>query len=241
MVAGLAGGHPARLSGASDTMEEPIRGRAVQYREVVAMRASRRGRWAIAVVAMLLAATGCAPVDSGSAAVVGDEQLSDEVLSDWMTELNDVLGRPPEASTPGLIQPVIGEWIFTELTEQAAQTAGIEVTTTEVDLLIADSTALAGSEQGLELALAEISVPPSRTRDYFWTRAAWPLLAESLVGPEASDSEFERALVEELSELSHEEDARISPRYGFWDSDLLVITPDPESVVARTPPDTLLP
>ncbi|MBK6763317.1 MAG: hypothetical protein IPG68_08580 [Micrococcales bacterium] len=82
-------------------------------------------RWMPVVVAAGIALSACGPTLSGSAAVVGEQRLTDSELAETTSQLTEGLGIPDSAQVS---QAVLSRWIVTELVDELAARKGIGVT-----------------------------------------------------------------------------------------------------------------
>lgn len=185
-----------------------------------------RGGLAGAAAAML-ALSACA-TDAGSAAVVGDQQLTDTQLGESVADINEVLGRAPKQADAQLTRDVISRWLFSELVDIAAEETQVTVTQTEVDRLLARRAEVSGMP-ALLMESASQGIAPDRIRQDTETQLlAFAVATDVAVAagfPQPTGEVLEAALLAEMTRVSGEADARVNPRYGTWLPELLTVLP----------------
>ncbi|HWG94742.1 MAG TPA: peptidylprolyl isomerase [Mycobacteriales bacterium] len=118
---------------------------------------------ALAAAVALLAGCGDGPVRGGAAALVGEERITTEQL----TEIVDRGLEAPEAEQQfgadraDYQRQVLNRMVRALLLEEAAQEQGIEVTAGEVDEQLADFAEQAGGREALEEQAAAGGISPS--------------------------------------------------------------------------------
>ncbi|SFC14690.1 SurA N-terminal domain-containing protein [Streptomyces aidingensis] len=179
-----------------------------------------------AAAAVLLTApmlTGCS-TDShpGAAAVVGDEVISIAEVQDYVQEVRDGQLAQPDAEqslaeSSSLTRSIVHQQVFNALVKAAAEDAGIEVTTREVqDQRALTEEQLGGPEALDEAAIAEF-IAPSKVDDTF--RSA--LYQDKLWRHYGND---DARITAALKEAATEVGVTLNPRYGDWDEEQFAIT-----------------
>jgi len=194
-----------------------------------------------AVLVVLLAA--CGNSLAGNALKVGPTTVSDARLDAMVTELKDQLAltNQQEPFDQGAATASnVDRLVRSALLEQAAVREGIVVTQGDVDSVISTTATnnFGGDMAALELQLAQdqnipASQVPSFARDFLLQQK----LGEKLA-PGGSAEQVSAALVQNLSALSTELGAEVSPRFGTWDAASISLTPVPDdlSVLPSIPP-----
>lgn len=186
-----------------------------------------------AVLVVLLAA--CGNSLAGNALTVGPTTVSDAQLDAMVTELKDQLAltNQQEPFDEGAATASnVDRLVRSALLEQSAAREGIVVTQGDVDTVIRTTATnnFGGDMAALELQLAqEQNIPasqvPAFARDFLLQRE----LGEKLA-PGGSAEQVSAALVENLSTLSTEVGAEVSPRFGTWDAASISLTPVPDDL-----------
>lgn len=196
-------------------------------------RIRRRTAGALGVLGALTAATllaGCGVDLAGSAAVVGDQRVTETQLADAVSQVRAEAG--PAAFDPAKAS----HENVTRLTRQllvgdAVAREGIVVTPSQVDALLAATAQSSGGHDKLAAALlAQDSVPASAVPAYALTFLQQQELGKKLA-PTTADG-GQQAVGAYLSKLSAELDVQISPRYGTWDLTTLGLGAPPTDLAA---------
>ena len=82
-------------------------------------------RWIPLLLVAGFALAGCGQNLAGSAAVVGEQRLTDSQLADAATTLTQRLGIP---GSPQVSQALISRWVVAELVDELAARRGVDVT-----------------------------------------------------------------------------------------------------------------
>jgi hypothetical protein len=195
-------------------------------------------RWIPAVLITGVVLSGCGQTLSGSAAVVGEERLTDSQLSQTTTQLTEKLGID---ENPQVSQAVLSRWMVAELVAELASRKGISVTKGDVDAAIADETERAGGQEALEQSALQAGVLPETIPDV--VRTSLLIEAISKVTVTGDDPTGESGLLVQVQQLSAELDPQVSPRFGTWDAQQLSVgaLPDDLSQPVTTEALTQLP
>ncbi len=169
----------------------------------------------LAVAAIAL--TGCGTTDAGSAAVVGDQRISERVLADSVAEVVTAQDKAPGTVDPALTTAVLNRLIQQSLVEQLSQEAGIDVTAGAVENQLQAYDQQVGGRGEVEAIFLESGVAPSQVDDAVRMNLQVQALGEALV-PGGTPESQQAALVQVLAGLSEALDTRVSPRFGTWDA-----------------------
>jgi hypothetical protein len=210
-------------------------------------RKPRTRRRAAVIGAMLITGgliAGCGPELAGSAAVVGNDRVTDAQLADQVTVVTAALGIQSSAKAN---QVVLDRLIRAELYDELAARNGIEITDGEVTKFLNETAAQVGGQQALNDQLLQSGVPESEVFGFAHTFLVQKALAEKLA-PGKSQQEQGVILGAAVIELSKELDTRVSPRFGTWDSERLSVGAPPNDLSEPLPtsnssllPDTVQP
>ena len=214
-------------------------------RAVGLMRGGRRLRAAVAVSVLgVLVLTGCSAQKAGSAAVAGDERLTENQLADLFDELDGLYGANPDSQrlpNDQLTLSVLSWWINEQLIGALAEERDVTATATEIDEVLG-----ADDEQRDAIALSN-GIPPSRLAAAAEVFVLSNALAESLAGEGASPEEVDAALAALLQETAADLGVSVSPRFGSWNGEAVAVEPrDPERLSTpagglAVPPDLDVP
>jgi len=182
-------------------------------------------RWMPVVVAAGIALSACGPTLSGSAAVVGDQRLTDSELAETTSQLTEGLGIP---DSPQVSQAVLSRWIVTELVDELAARKGIGVTKGEIDSAIADEAKRAGGQQALEQSALEAGVVPEMIPDVIRTTLLIEAMTKGTIT--GDDPTGQTGLLTQVQQLSDELDPQVSPRFGTWDAEQLAVGALPDDL-----------
>jgi len=207
-----------------------------------------RIRRRVAVIGAMLVTggliAGCGPELAGSAAVVGDDRVTDTQLADQVTVVTTALGIQSSAKAN---QVVLDRLIRAELYNELAARNGIDVTDGEVTKFLNETAAQVGGQQALNAQLLQSGVPESEVFGFAQTFLTQKALAEKLA-PGKSQQEQGVILGAAVIALSKELDTRVSPRFGTWDADRLSVGAPPNDLSEPLPtsnssflPDTVQP
>lgn len=187
----------------------------------------------LAVVAGLFV-TGCGQVRAGAAALVGDQRIAIEELSQSVEATAAAAAENNLRVTDrgALVRAVLSRQITGVLLEAAAQRHGISVTRGEVDRQIAQS----GGRKRLEMQMLRSAVAPEDLRSFMRHQIIRRQLAQEVSqggGPRAQ----QEALMKYLQKTARRLDITVSPRYGSFNAGQLRVvqeksqlsTPDPDS------------
>ena len=207
-----------------------------------------RIRRRVAVIGAMLVTggliAGCGPELAGSAAVVGDDRVTDTQLADQVTVVTTALGIQSSAKAN---QVVLDRLIRAELYNELAARNGIDVTDGEVTKFLNETAAQVGGQQALNAQLLQSGVPESEVFGFAQTFLTQKALAEKLA-PGKSQQEQGVILGAAVIALSKELDTRVSPRFCTWDADRLSVGAPPNDLSEPLPtsnssllPDTVQP
>lgn len=184
-------------------------------------RRAARHTAALTVAAGLLAA-GCGQVQPGSAALIGEQRIATDELSQSVSAVESAAEQQQLriSDRSSLVRGVLSREISAVLLEEAAQRKGITVTRGDVDQRIAQ---VGGRKQLQQRALQRFAVPPSGLREHIRHQLIQQRLASKLSG--GSDPSGD-ALVTYLQRVAKDMDVTVSPRYGSFNTQQLSVVQD---------------
>ncbi|MCZ3387551.1 MAG: hypothetical protein LH645_00120 [Actinomycetia bacterium] len=187
------------------------------------MRGGRRLRIALAVAAIsVLALSGCATQKAGSAAVAGDERLTEAQLTDLFGELDELYNVNPDAQrlpNDQLTLSVLSWWVNEQLIGTLAREEGLTATQAQIDQVLG-----ADQKQRDAISLGN-GIPPSRLDAAAEVFVLSSALTDSLAEPGATKEETDAALMARLQETADDLGISISPRFGTWNSATVSVQP----------------
>ena len=185
----------------------------------------------LAVAGLALAACGATP--AGSAAVVGDERISEATLATEVAAVVQAQGKPADETSPELASTVLDRMVKQVLVDLLATEAGIEVTQGQIETQLQGYDQQVGGRTNVEVIFLDSGVAPSQIDGVVKLNLQAEALGQALA-PSGSPEEQSMALVEALGALSAALETEVSPRFGSWDAANLSVgaVPDDLSVPA---------
>ncbi len=191
-------------------------------------------RRAIVAAVTALALAGCGGLgEAGSAATVGDVQISTERLADEVASVQEQRGLPAGSADAALTLSVLQRLIITELVDQAAAAQGVTVTQGEIDSATVGLEAQLGGPEALQAAYLDTDVPAASITRQVELSVQVQKLGATLV-PDADPSGQQQALVQYVTGFGIQQGIQVSPRFGTWEPGTLTIGPVP-SDLSSTP------
>jgi hypothetical protein len=187
----------------------------------------RRG---IAAVAASVILAGCAGLgEAGSAATVGDVQISTATLASDTAAIQEQRGIPAGSADTALTLGVLQRLIITELVSQASAAQGVTVTASEIDTANAELEAQLGGAEALQAAFLESNVPADGISRQIELSLQVQKLGAALV-PDADPQSQQQAVLQYVTGFGLQEGIEVSPRFGTWDGGALTIGPLPSDL-----------
>ena len=191
---------------------------------------STRMRRTIVAGIAVLALAGCGNVgDAGSAATVGDAQVSSESLAREVAAVQAERGIPAGTADAALTLSVLQRLIITELVEQAAQAQGVVPTQADIDTATAGLEAQVGGPEALRAAFLDTDVPAASIPRQIALSVQVQQLGAALV-PGAEAAGQQQALVQYVTGFGIQQGIEVSPRFGTWEPGTLTIGPVPSDL-----------
>jgi len=192
-------------------------------------RITRTAAGLVAIAALGLGASGCGVDLAGSAAVVGQQRVTDTQLTEDVAAVTSALGID---SSDQVNQIVLDRLIRADLFEELATRNDVTVNQGELEAFIDETAASVGGREQLETQLLQSSgVPADSVESFARTFLLQQKIAEKLVPGGDQDQQGE-ALAGAVIALSEELDTRVSPRFGTWDPARLSVGPIPNDLSA---------
>jgi hypothetical protein len=164
-----------------------------------------------------LAVTGCAPVRSGAAAVIGERRVSTEdvrVTADELTAQARTVDRA--AAVNASLTYLVQLDVMTEVARR--QSPPVTVSDTDVARLRSQLLQQTGGQQGLDAAFLQQRVPRSQQDAYLRLLLLRQRVGQRLDPGGAADGSDQTAVDRQVAQVSRELHVRVSPRYGRWDA-----------------------
>jgi len=192
-------------------------------------RVARTAAGLVAIAALGLGASGCGVELAGSAAVVGEQRVTDTQLTADVAAVTEALGIDPSGQVN---QIVLDRLIRGDLFEELALRNDVTITQGELDSFIEETAVSVGGREQLDAQLLQSSgVPADAVESFARTFLLQQKVAEKLAPGAAQDQQGE-ALAGAVIALSDELDTRVSPRFGTWDPARLSVGPIPNDLSA---------
>lgn len=200
-------------------MNSPVRTRSRRLR-LIALPA-------VAVAAVLTLGACSSTAQSGAAAVVGGEGISDSTVATYAEEVRAAIGQAG-TNDPKVNRDVISLLIQGKVIDEAAAREGITVTDSQISELISKAAAQGGLD-ALESSLAtQYGVAPSQVQSFARTNLLYQGLVQKFgKGDQTVGSTAAGAL---LDTVSHEMGVSVSPRFGQWSGAQLNVVPPPNDI-----------
>ncbi|HAN72803.1 MAG TPA: hypothetical protein DCQ36_14600 [Actinobacteria bacterium] len=183
--------------------------------------------------ATVVALTGCANQEAGSAVTFTDGRISDSELSEAVADILTAKGQSTSTPDAALVQQTLGRMISQRMVSQLAVQEGIEVTQGQVDEMRANYEAQVGGAEALDGVFLRENIAPSQVESVLRLQ----LEAQELgyvFNPRGSAEEQGLAVFQRASALSEELETTVSPRFGTWDPATLSLGAAPADL--STPP-----
>ena len=178
-------------------------------------------KFAIGIVAAALALSACA-YQGGSAATIGDQQVSEAELATQVQQVLRAQGKSADTVDQTLATQVLDRLVKGELVDLLAGQTGVTVTPGQVDAQLQLYDAQAGGRKEVERLFAESGVAPEQIPGIVELNLKAAALGAMLV-PDADQQTQGDALVQALGVLSQALDTQVSPQYGTWNPQSLSV------------------
>lgn len=201
----------------SDSGERMLSGTGMEQqvtRTVGPMRSSRR-RTAVArasalSLCLLVLVVGCGTQRAGSAAIAGDERLTQAAVTDQVDELSALYEDNPDAQAlteDQLTQAAISWWLNDQVLSEFASTNDIEVTDAQVDQI------LGPDDQRDQISLSA-GVAPSQLEGAARAVVAYQSAAQALTTDGVSQQQAIAELNDQLAQTADDLGVTVNPRFG---------------------------
>jgi hypothetical protein len=158
----------------------------------------------------LLLLAGCGTQRAGSAAIAGDERLTEGQVSDQLDELSALYDEFPDAerlSNAQLTQAAISWWLNGEVMQAFAAENDVQVTSTQIDQVLGP----VGERERISLAAG---VAPSQLQSAARAIVTYQAAAQALAAEGASEQEAVAQLAAELEQTANALGVKVNPRFG---------------------------
>lgn len=175
---------------------------------------------------------------AGSAATVGDQQITSDYLAQTVDAVQSQQGVVPGEPDPELVVNVLQRLIVTDLVQQVADKLGVTVTQAQVDTSLADLEAQLGGPEGVQQAFLDSGVPSDQIEEQVRLSLLVQAIGLALV-PDSDAAGQQQAVVQYVTGFGLERGIVVSPRFGTWDPLTLQIGAAPDDLSA--PLDDIVP
>jgi hypothetical protein len=172
--------------------------------------------------------SGCTPARAGSAAIVGNESLSQATLNQQALDVVSLVNQSGQAAPniAGINQAIVGSWVTQRVLGVIAAEHHVTVSDADVSSFLDKAIQSAGGTDKLDqLVAAQNSTPPQLipelVRFYLLSRA----LPKALL-PNGTSTEQNAALLQAVDETATRLGVHVNPRYGQWDSKTGTVGPE---------------
>ncbi len=200
-----------------------------------------RGRVALAALATVaaLGLSACAGLgEAGSAATVGDTQITTEQLTNSVDAIQEQRGQAPGEPDLALVTGTLQRKIITELVDLACAAQGVTVSQGDIDLTLLGYDSQFGGRDAVIQAFLENGVPAEEIEEQARLSLQVQALGVALV-PDADQAGQQQAVVQYVTGFGLETGVDVSPRFGTWDPLTLQLGPQPTDLAG--PAITTLP
>lgn len=182
---------------------------------------SRLVKVALAVAAAGLVLGGCSDT-AGDAAVVGTNHITETALADQVQAVLSAQAKPADTADAELAKLVLDRMIKVQLVDLLAVEAGIEVTPGMIQAQLQEYDTQAGGRKQVEAIFLESNIAPSQIDSVVKLNLQAQELSRQLA-PEGDANQQQAMLIKALGLLSDSLGTQVSPRYGTWDPQNLLI------------------
>ncbi len=225
-------------------------GRALRARKDVAVfRIAIRSAGAVAALAALVSLTGCGPILTGAAAVLGTQRVSTATLSADVASLNNVYQANPSLQrdvryTAAEMPRLVLMWLVRfRVVDDIARRNGVDVTPAEAQQGLVQAAAQIEQQTGTPITREQLAIfnamPPTLTDQFGRYEATIEKLAVTFTGAKRASAltplqqqQFAARVGAEVAATTKRLDIKINPRYGRLDVTQLTINP-PVNPLAR--------
>lgn len=201
-----------------------------------ARRRVRRGA-ALAAAVPLALLTGCSGVQSGSAALVGTDAISESSLQSRVQSFLDSLPSAQQATARGNLATiqasVLNEMVIESVAGEVADTVGVAVTPAQLSTAV-DST-VTGAGAALDSDLAQYNLTRATLPGVVQVSLQYVLIGERLGGSTLTQQQAGARGAQYVAAASRQLPVTVSPRYGTWNDASLTLAGGPQSISTPAP------
>jgi hypothetical protein len=154
--------------------------------------------------------SACGVQKAGSAAIAGDERLTEPQVADRVAEMSALYDSNTDTqrlSNDQLTQAAISWWLNDQVMAAYAKANNIDVTETQIDQV------LGADDQRDKLAL-RTGVAPSQLEDAARAVVAYQTAAQGLISSGMSQQQALAELNQQLQQTAEDIGVRVNPRFG---------------------------
>ena len=192
----------------------------------VSMMRNKRVIFAGIILALL---TGCSSSSSrsGVAAVVGNQEISQNTIASQLNEVKSQIqgGQPGGQLVDGAVlgQQIVNRLVLTELINQAVSDLNVSVPQSKVTKFQEGVYSQYGQKQVEQQLLTTQAIPASEVQDFFRLLLSEEAVSEKL-SPTGNTDQRNAAFSKYMANLAKQSNIEVSPRYGAWDSTQFKVT-----------------
>lgn len=182
-----------------------------------------------------LTLAGCGGAQlAGSAAVVGDQRITDaqvaQDVADVQAETNATVGEP----NASLTQKTVERLVTQALVSQVAAQVGVNATQGEIDTLRKQAEDSQGGPDQLAAAAGQSGVPVGNIDEVLRTQLLVQKIGAKLA-PNGDPNTQNQAAFEAVVKYGQEHGVTVSPRFGSWNIDQVQMGARPTDVSVAAP------
>lgn len=179
----------------------------------------RRTSWLFMALLGVVALSACTPARAGSAAIVGDQSLSQTALNQQALDVVAVINQSGQAAPDiaSINQSIVSSWVTQHVIAVIAAEHRVTVTDAEVSVFLDKVTQQSGGQDKLEQqAASQGGTPPESIPALIRFYLIGQKLPAALL-PNGTSTQQNAALAQAVDETATRLGVRVNPRYGQWD------------------------
>lgn len=186
-----------------------------------------------------LALAGCGGAQlAGSAAVVGDERISDTQVAQDVAAVQAQTSVAPGEPNASLTQKTVERLVTQALVTQVAAQVGVSATQGEIDTLRKQAEDSQGGADALEAAAAASGIPAGNIDNVLKMQILVQKIGAKLV-PDGDTNAQNQAAFDAVVAYGKQHGVTVSPRFGTWNIDQVQMGARPTDVAFNAPGSAL--
>ena len=184
----------------------------------------------VGTLALTLSLSGCGQQqDAGSAAKVGDTRITEQEISDWVSEIYATQGKGSNSSSPALTKAAVNLSVYLTLLDDLAEMLKITATPGQIDLAHASLIQGGATEDQIIASAVTSGIAPSQLPRFYRANVLVPQIQEALM-PGGSADQQQTAFQQALIQVGNAEGVEVSPRYGTWTGTTIALGDQPQDL-----------